>query len=75
MNHITNGILLRSDLNGLFDLNKIAIHEDTWTVLLTEDLRQTSYLPLHETQFALPSNRAFCPDVEALRKHRKQTGL
>jgi len=75
MNHITNGILLRRDIHALFDLSKIAIHEDTWTVLLTKDLRRTSYLPLHETQFALPSNRALYPDVEALRKHRIKTGL
>jgi hypothetical protein len=78
-NKITNGILLRSDFHKLFDLNKIAIgvEHEKWAVLLTKDLLNTNYASFHGRDItkALPSDRAFWPNVEAVKQHREKAGL
>jgi hypothetical protein len=76
-NHVTNGILLRSDLHTLFDLRKIAIavHDGKWTALLTNDLRQTSYRRFNGAELWLPANASLRPNLEAINQHRAETGL
>lgn len=42
-NHISNGLLLRSDIHTLFDLNLIAIHPQTLKVKVSKSLLSTEY--------------------------------
>lgn len=45
-NHPENGLLLRSDLHTLFDLNLIGIHPSTLAVHFHPDIRSTEYMEL-----------------------------
>jgi putative restriction endonuclease len=42
-NHPSNGLLLRSDLHTLFDLDMLGIEPDTLRVVLRSDLKGTEY--------------------------------
>lgn len=75
-NHPTNGLLLRSDLHTLFDQRMIAIDSKTLKVLISPDLKGTSY----EKRFAgktlvLPKVHAGHPNTKALDKQREECGL
>lgn len=74
-NHISNGLLLRSDLHTLFDLHLLAIDTQTMTVLLAPALVQTVYREYQGRPLYLPSDPAYLPNIDALEHHRGQTGL
>jgi HNH endonuclease/Methylase-associated X1 len=74
-NHPSNGLLLRADLHTLFDFGLIAIDPSTMTVLVSPSLEGTEYEPLAGLQLRRPTNSAFSPSVEALRRHREIAGL
>lgn len=42
-NHISNGVLLRSDIHTMFDLNLIAIHPQTHTIHLFPEAKNNGY--------------------------------
>lgn len=73
-NHVTNGMPLRTDLHGLFDLGLIAIDETRMTVIVAP-AAMTEYGQYHGRALMLPADPTKAPDVTALRLHRKRSGL
>lgn len=73
--HITNGVLLRSDIHALFDLGLIAVSADSMTVVIADKLRRTDYASLEGRLIRLPARADQQPSRAALSKHRRWTGL
>jgi hypothetical protein len=73
--HPSNGLLLRSDLHTLFDLGKIAIATGTMTVVVADDLLETSYRVLAGRPLRYPKEESLRPSTEALDLHRRLSGL
>ena len=71
----SNGILLRADLHTLFDLGKIAIDTRTMTVILSDELMQSSYRILADRPLNYPKDETQRPSTEALDLHRRLVGL
>lgn len=46
-NHLSNGLILRSDLHKLFDLFKITVNPDTLMVCVAPELMETEYRELN----------------------------
>jgi predicted restriction endonuclease len=74
-NHITNGLLLRSDLHTLFDLGLIAINPDSMHVVISPDLIDTVYGEFSGKHLRLPEDEKDRPDREGLSRHRRNSGL
>lgn len=74
-NHITNGLLLRSDIHTLFDLHLISVDTSTMTLVISPTLAGTSYHYLAGKVILLPDYKALCPNTKALDLHRKESGL
>lgn len=72
---VDNGLLLRADLHTLFDLGLIAIHEDTYSVIVSHELRATSYGLLAGTVIRTPRMAGQRPSKMALASHREWAGL
>ncbi len=73
---VANGLLLRTDLHTLFDLDLIALDTATWTVLLSPKLLQTeSAGEFMDRQLRLPVVQEHRPDVQALDAQRERAGL
>lgn len=73
--HPSNGLLLRADVHTLFDLGKIAIDTGTMSVVLTDDLMDTSYRILAGRPLRYPKDENSRPSTEALDLHRRLAGL
>jgi predicted restriction endonuclease len=73
-NHISNGLLLRTDLHTLFDLGMIAINDD-YRVSIVPSLVGTEYDQWNGKRILLPSNPSDRPSLVALRIHRIAAGL
>lgn len=73
--HPSNGLLLRSDLHTLFDLGKIAIDTKTMTVILSDELIDSSYRILAGRPLRYPRDVESRPSTEALDLHRRLSGL
>jgi hypothetical protein len=73
--HPSNGLLLRSDLHNLFDLGKIAIDTRTMTVIMADELVETTYKILQGRPLRYPKNEEQRPSPEALDLHRRLAGL
>ena len=73
--HPSNGLLLRADIHTLFDLGKIAIDTGTMTVVITDDLMETSYRILAGRPLRYPKDESHRPSSEALDLHRRLAGL
>lgn len=69
-NHVTNGLLLRSDIHTLFDLSALTISRE-FTVQLAPWLRESEYGKLHDKPLQRPSTPAKWPDSDALERHRE----
>lgn len=65
-NQLSNGLLLRSDIHVLFDLDLIAISPVTLRVVLADSLKTTSYAELLGKKLRRPLNPASRPDPLAL---------
>ena len=74
-NDVTNGLLLRADIHTLFDLGKISIDADRYTIIISPSLRKTVYGKLDGLELYPPKNPRQKPSVEALKKHRLMAGL
>ena len=76
-NHVSNGLLLRSDVHILFDLGKIAVNSDMEEprVVISPELEDTVYRVLAGKKLRLPTNPKAHPDKSALREHRTSAGL
>lgn len=68
-NHPENGLLLRADLHGLFDLGLLGIRPDTMRVVLSTALRTTRYESLESSRVRLPREKEHRPNEIALQKH------
>lgn len=73
--HPSNGLLLRADLHTLFDLGKIAIDTRSMSVILADDLVESSYKILHGRPLRYPRSEEQRPSTEALDLQRRLAGL
>lgn len=72
-NVVTNGLLLRSDLHVLFDINKMGIDPDKLTVHFSNEIRALEPYKSMEGQIILrPKNRKDSPEVPALKDRWKK---
>ena len=68
---VGNGILLRADWHTLFDLGKWAIHPKTHRIIVSADLRDSSYSKLEGRRISLPQDPKCAPsDLELDRRYR-----
>ncbi len=67
--HVTNGLLLRSDLHTLFDLHLITTTSGGLLVV-APSLRGTEYARLERQRLRMPTLKGKHPDVAALDRHR-----
>jgi hypothetical protein len=70
-----NAILLRADLHTLFDLGKLAVDTKTMTIILSDELAESSYRILAGRPLKFPQNETLRPNKEALDLHRRLVGL
>lgn len=73
--HPSNGLLLRADIHTIFDLGKIAVDTRNMTVVVSDELRNTTYRLLAGRPLRFPMQPAYRPSTEALDVHRKLAGL
>ena len=66
-NKVSNGLLLRTDIHTLFDLNLLTIDVD-YTIVLSDRLESSDYWSLRGRRIRLPNRRADHPSKPALRK-------
>ncbi len=74
-NHVTNGLVLRSDIHALFDKFRIAVDTNTMTLIIHPNLEDTSYSNLSEAPITVPTNIQLHPSRKALDYHRTKSGL
>ncbi|WP_171133800.1 HNH endonuclease [Ruegeria sp. HKCCA5014] len=65
-NHITNGLLLRTDLHTLFDLSLINIDPDSYRVHVSAALLASPYKAYHGAKIILPKSQQQWPSKKAL---------
>lgn len=63
-NHVTNGLLLRSDIHTLFDLNLIGINPKTFKIEISKSLFNTDYQELNSVSLVIGKNKG--PSIDAL---------
>lgn len=73
--HPSNGLLLRADLHSLFDLGKLAVDTRTMSVILADELLDTSYKILAGRPLRYPKDEEQRPSTEGLDLHRRLAGL
>ena len=78
-NVVTNGLLLRADIHGLFDLGLLAVHPATRTVVISDRLSGDHYKSLQGRPLNLPTNPVLHPSAALLTQRwtwfaDKQTG-
>ncbi len=71
----SNGLLLRADLHTLFDLGKLAVETRNMTVVMADDLLESSYRLLAGRPLRFPTAPELRPSPEALDLHRRLAGL
>ena len=73
-NHVTNGLLLRSDIHTLFDLDLIGINPKTLKVAVAARLQRTCYGALSGQELRAPRAAGSRPSLESLRLRWKRFG-
>lgn len=73
-NHVSNGLLLRSDLSTFLDLGLLAIDEDTRQVLLASQLYHGEYASLQGLHLRSTLSEETAPSRAALRWYRERAG-
>ena len=73
--HVSNGLLLRSDLHTLFDLGQISVDTQNMTVLISKKLEDSTYRFLRGRPIIVPERHELRPSPEALDSHRMTWGL
>ena len=68
-NHISNGLLIRSDLHTLFDLGLLRINPETLEVSLAGELLDTPYKAYQGRKLRLPDAASQRPSAQALGLH------
>jgi hypothetical protein len=67
-NHVSNGLLLRTDLHTLFDCGLLAIEPKTRTVVIANALKGSSYAKIAGKVIRPPKNAASGPSTRNLEK-------
>ncbi len=65
-NHVSNGLLLRTDIHTLFDCWQLAIDPDTRRVVITEALRSSSYAKIAGKLLRSPMDEMLGPRKQNL---------
>lgn len=65
-NHVTNGLLLRTDLHTLFDLGLLGINQ-IYEVVVSSRLKNTEYEKYNGVKISLPTSKNECPSLSALK--------
>lgn len=71
--HVANGLLLRSDIHTLFDLDLIRVHPLKRVIVVDESLRGTEYERLAGKKLREPRNPQERPHKDALRQRWGRT--
>ena len=74
-NHVSNGLLLRSDLHTLFDLYLLSVDPDSNTVIVDSALRSGEYGSVHGQKLHLPNSALDQPSKDALFAHFLEAGI
>jgi predicted restriction endonuclease len=74
-NHVANGLLLRTDFHTLFDLGLVAVDAEEMTLVVSPKLSGTPYEEFQGRPVSLPDSRKSQPSREALREHRRDSGI
>jgi len=74
-NHISNGLLLRTDLHTLFDLHLLKISPETGRVEISPSLATTPYWNYNKRKIFVPSRTADRPSALALAQHYDATEI
>jgi putative restriction endonuclease len=67
-NHVSNGLLLRTDIHTLFDCGLLAIQPDTRRVVIAEALKSSVYAKIADRPVRPPRNRADGPSAKNLQR-------
>jgi putative restriction endonuclease len=70
-NHVTNGLLLRTDIHTLFDCGLLAIHPETRHVVIAKILNSSSYSKIADKPLRLATSELARPSKEALQRRFK----
>jgi HNH endonuclease len=73
-NHVTNGLLLRSDTHTLFDLGRLRIHPQSLKVAIAKSLKGTNYEHLNGQRISRPDDPSLRPSKTALKKSYTHLG-
>lgn len=74
--HVSNGLLLRSDIHTLFDCGLLVIDTTAWMTVVHPQLHKTaSGSALHGLPYRLPDDPSKHPSPHALDLHRLAAGL
>ena len=69
-NHVTNGLLLRSDIHALFDLGLLSIDPKDFRIYCAKQIRrEPMYSELNEKPLRVPEKAIQKPNQDALRNH------
>jgi hypothetical protein len=71
---VGNGLLLRSDVHTLFDLNLVRIHPRTRKIFLSDALKRGAYAKLVARQLRLPEKAEDRPSAAALQQRWEAAG-
>lgn len=72
---LENGLLLRTDIHTLFDLDLIAIDTATMSVVISSELVGSEYDILNGKSLLFPPGKENIPDKEGLNDRRQEAGL
>jgi putative restriction endonuclease len=74
-NSLQNGLLLRADIHTLFDLGLIGVNPETMAVMISEELKATTYQRLTGARLREPVDPKHRPSLAALNQHLTWAGL
>lgn len=67
--HVTNGLLLRSDIHTLFDAELLTV-DDNYTVLIAPRIAESEYAAFAGQRLHVPADPLLQPERTALERHR-----
>ena len=69
INHVKNGMILRSDVHSLFDRGLLGVEPDDYSVIMSDVLTNTSYCDYESLRIRLPKEKVKRPSPKALWNH------
>jgi hypothetical protein len=74
-NAVKNGLLLRADMHTLFDLGLFRIDPATFTVVMSPQLKASSYAQYDGARLTLPQLKPLHPSAQALAMHGARSNV